>query len=125
MTEKDQEALKEWWRSRGAIPTTDEEHPLGTRTSDTAIRKDDGEVIMKDDPSLIEKVAREIYPHEPYIDAGGADMSWDELEEHQKMTTIKQAKAALAVVLREVDKREDRDCVAQWLARENGIKLDE
>jgi hypothetical protein len=57
---------------------------------------------------LIEKVARAIDPHGYRLPAAQ-----------------RKATEAIAVVLREVDKREDRDCVAQWLARENGIKLDE
>jgi hypothetical protein len=117
MTEKDQEALKEWWRSRGAIPATDEEHPLGTRTSDTAIRKDDGTVEMKDDPGLTEKVAALFFEDENMY-------YFKDARPDDRALYLTTAKSAIADVLREAKKwLLNEQTFIDDLARENGIEL--
>ena len=90
----------------------------GTRTSDTAIRLTNGEVIMKDD--LIEKVADAIWDHEK--NGEGCNIPWREA-----------TKRAIAVVLRDaIDNIRAPgnlgDFTTKYLqayARENGINLDE
>ena len=99
----------------------------GTRTSDTAIRKSDGEVIMKDDPNLIEKAARVMWNHEFRMAPGlrPFDDEMDEVKEHFRQSAAVAIIVALqAVEAEEINRSYDEDHrISRYLARENGIEL--
>ena len=98
----------------------------GTRTSDTAIRTSDGEVILKDDPGLIDRVARLLcwkHGSDPSMSLGGDQQNflWMEWED--------EAEAAITLVLQAVEAEEiarsyDEDHrISRFLARKYGIEL--